>query len=133
MLDRPIVAWNERQIKEVTIHLGHLPDSGLNPNKRLHWMQLAKLKKEAKEEAYLRCRGEWWPRVPFETAHITITWVSKSKRRRDIDNLFASMKAYIDGIVFADVIEDDSSDCVSYSLYYLRGDEDDTIIHIRQL
>ena len=98
------------------LHLGHLPDRDLNPNKRLHHMALYQAKLLAKEEMYLCVLKQGRPRAALPKAHITITWVAKDKRRRDIDNLFASMKAYIDGLVFAGVIADDSADCVSYTL-----------------
>ena len=76
-------------------HLCHLPDRDLNPNKRLHHMALYQAKLVAKEELYLRVLEQGRPRAALPKAHITITWVAKDKRRRDIDNLFASMKAYI--------------------------------------
>jgi len=110
------------------IELGHLPDPKLNPNKPLHHMQRYLAKRDAKEEALIRTLQQGRPDKPYEKAHITITWVAKDKRRRDIDNLFAAMKAYIDGLVFAEVIADDSADCVSYTLRYERGDKEDTKI-----
>ena len=112
------------------IHLGHLPDPDLSPNKRLHYMALYKAKLLAKKEMYLRVLEQGRPRTLMPKANIAITWIGKDRRRRDIDNLFASMKAYIDGLVFAEVIADDSADCVSYTLRYERGDKDDTIIEI---
>jgi Holliday junction resolvase RusA-like endonuclease len=112
------------------IHLGHLPDRDLSPNKRLHHMALYQAKLLAKEEAYLRVLEVGRPRTILPRAHITITWVAKDRRRRDIDNLFASMKAYIDGLVAAGLIADDSADHVTYSLRYERGTQEDTIIEI---
>jgi len=114
------------------IELGHLPDPDLSPNKRLHHMQLYRSKRDAKDEAIARVLQQGRPRTPYEKAHITITWVAKDKRRRDIDNLFASMKASIDGLVFADVIADDSADCVSYTLRYEQGEKDNTIIEVER-
>jgi Holliday junction resolvase RusA-like endonuclease len=112
------------------IELGHLPDRDLNPNKRLHHMALYKAKHLAKQEAYLRVLEQGRPRSPMPQAHITITWVAKDKRRRDIDNLFASMKPYIDGLVLAGVIVDDSARHVGYTLRYERGWKNNTIIEL---
>ena len=95
-------------------------------------MQLYRSKRDAKDEAIARVLQQGRPRTPYEKAHITITWVAKDKRRRDIDNLFASMKASIDGLVFADVIADDSADCVSYTLRYEQGEKDNTIIEVER-
>ena len=114
------------------IELGHLPDRALNPNKRLHYMQLYAAKRDAKDEALALVLEQGRPDIPYEKAHITITWVAKDKRRRDIDNLFSSMKAYIDGLVFAEVIADDSADCVSYALRYERGAQEDTVIEVEE-
>ena len=50
-----------------------------------------------------------------------------------MDNLLASTKPTIDGIVLAKVIEDDSVFNVSYSLYYEVGDEAKTIIEIEEI
>ena len=115
------------------IELGHLPDSDLNPNKRLHHMQLYQAKRDAKDEAMALVLEQGRPSTPYAKAHITITWVAKDKRRRDPDNLFASMKAYIDGLVEVGLIEDDSAMHVSYTLRYERGEKDNTIIEVEEL
>ena len=112
------------------IHLGHLPDRDLSPNKRLHHMALYQAKLLAKEEMYIRVLEVGRPRTILPHAHITITWIAKDRRRRDIDNLFASMKPYIDGLVFGEVIADDSADCVTYTLRYERGEKEDTVIYV---
>ena len=114
------------------IELGHLPDPDLNPNKRLHHMQLYRAKRDAKDEAIARIIQQGRPRTPYEKAHITITWVAKDKRRRDPDNLFAAMKAYIDGLVAGGLIADDSAEAVSYTLRYERGTKDNTVIEVKE-
>jgi Holliday junction resolvase RusA-like endonuclease len=116
----------------VRIDLGHLPDSDLNPNRRLHYMNLYRAKAIAKDEAIALVLQQGRPATPYEKAHITITWIAKDKRRRDIDNLFASMKAYIDGLVAAGLIADDSAKAVSYTLRYERGERDNTIIEVEE-
>jgi len=65
--------------------------------------------------------------------HITVTWIAKDKRRRDPDNLFAAMKPYIDGLVDAELIADDSAMHVSYTIRYERGDKDNTIIEVKEI
>ena len=112
------------------IHLGRLPDRTLSPNARQHWSKSYKSKKEFKEEVFWLCHEQGIPPQPIDPAHITITWVSKDKRKRDIDNLFASMKSAIDGLVEARVIEDDSANHVTYTLSYEQGEEADTIIQV---
>ena len=114
------------------IELGHLPNPDLNPNKHLHHMQVYHARKEAKEETMWLVLEKGRPQQAIENAHITITWVAKDKRRRDIDNLFAAMKAYIDGLVYVGLIVDDSAMHVTYTLRYERGDKDNTIIKVEE-
>jgi transcriptional regulator with XRE-family HTH domain len=115
------------------IELGHLPDPDLSPNKRLHYMELYKAKDAAKQEAAALVLSQGKPARPYEKAHITITWVAKDKRRRDVDNLFASMKASIDGLVAVGLLADDDAMHVGYTLRYERGTRDNTIIEVEEI
>ena len=115
------------------IELGHLPDPALSPNKRLHYMELYKAKASAKKAAAALVLAQGKPAHRYERAHITITWVAKDKRRRDTDNLFAAMKAYIDGLVEAGLLVDDDAMRVSYTLRYERGTRNNTIIEVEEL
>ena len=115
------------------IELGHLPDPDLNPNKRLHWTARWHAMRDAKDEAMALVYEQGRPETPYESSHITITWVAGDARRRDVDNCFSSMKAYIDGLVDAGLIADDSAMHVSYTLRYERGDKDNTILEIEEI
>jgi crossover junction endodeoxyribonuclease RusA len=117
----------------MNIELGHLPDRDLSPNARLHHMQLYRAKRQAKDEAMALVLEQGRPDIPYEKAHITITWVAKDKRRRDPDNLFASMKGTLDGLVEAGLLVDDDARHVSYTLKYERGDADNTILGIEEI
>jgi len=119
--------------QRTVIELGHLPDPALSPNKRLHYMELYRAKDAAKQEAAALVLAQGKPPRPYETAHITITWVAKDKRRRDTDNLFSSMKASIDGLVAVGLLLDDDAMRVSYTLRYERGTRDNTIIVVEEL
>jgi len=119
--------------RSTVIELGHLPDPDLSPNKRLHYMALYKAKAEAKQEAAALVMAQGKPDHPYEKAHITITWVAKDKRRRDVDNLFASCKAYLDGLVEMGLLRDDDAMHVSYTLRYERGTRDNTIIEVEEI
>ncbi|RPF70460.1 RusA family crossover junction endodeoxyribonuclease [Aurantiacibacter spongiae] len=80
------------------------PDRRLNPNARAHYMQLASVKKKAREDAALQTIAN----VPVDARRslaqregaipVTITFCPPDNRRRDIDNMFASLKAALDGI-----------------------------------
>ena len=115
------------------IELGQLPDPALNPNKRLHYMKLYTAKRNAKDEAIALVLEQGRPAIPYAKAHITVTWVAKDKRRRDIDNLFSACKPTLDALVQAGLIADDSAMHVSYTLKYERGDADNTILGIEEI
>ena len=117
--------------KQFVIHLNHLPDRDLSPNSRNHWRTVAKAKRDAKAETYYLCRESGIPEHPFEKATITVTFKVNNKRRRDIDNLFAMLKPYIDGLVVAGVLVDDSADRVRYVINELViGDVVDTVLEV---
>tara|TARA_R100001086_G_scaffold23425_3_gene11124 strand:+ start:773 stop:1126 length:354 start_codon:yes stop_codon:yes gene_type:complete len=115
------------------LELGHLPARDLSPNKRLHYMALYQAKREAKDEAMALVLQQGRPKTPYGKAHVTITWIAKDKRRRDTDNLFASMKPYIDGLVDSGLLTDDDAMHVSYTLRYERGEKDNTIIEVEKV
>ena len=118
------------------IVLPHLPPSKAYPNKKTHYFTLSSIRREQQEEmiAYVLEQGR--PDTPYDRAHITITWRSKDKRNRDVDNLLSAMKGSIDGLIHAGVIVDDSAKHLSYTLYYEWGDkvkENQTILDIKEV
>ena len=103
-----------------------LPPRDASPNARVHYMKLANVKRNQKDlmiASVLELMPMDRPNEPWEKAHLTITFRASDKRRRDIDNLLSASKAYVDGLVAAGVIVDDSSDNLSYSLYYEKDKE----------
>jgi len=118
------------------IKLPHLPPSKAYPNRKTHYLALSSIRNTQRDEmiAYVLEQGR--PDTPMKRAHITITWRSSDKRKRDIDNLLAAMKGSIDGLVDAGVIEDDSAKELSYTLYYEWGDsvkESETVLDIKEV
>ena len=123
-------------MQSLRIVLPDLPPSKAYPNRRTHYYTLSKIRKKQQEEiiAYVLEQGR--PDSPLDRAHITITWRSKDKRDRDIDNLLSAMKGTIDGLIHAGVIVDDSAKHLSYTLYYEWGDnvnENETILDIQEV
>ena len=108
-----------------------LPARDASPNARVHYMKLANVKRNQKDvmmATVLEMPSMDRPDEPMEKAHLTITFHAADKRRRDIDNLLSGCKAYIDGLVAAGVIEDDSADNLSFSLYYEKNMKQNQII-----
>jgi hypothetical protein len=91
------------------------PDKKLSPNARVHPLALYRAKKKAKGDARLETlafvsavqarfgRG-WWHSCP--RLRVSIAATPKDNRRRDEDNLQASLKAALDGIADALGIDD---------------------------
>ena len=118
------------------IVLPHLPPSRAYPNRKTHYLTLSAIRSQQREEAIAYVLEQGRPDTPMKRAHITITWRSADKRKRDIDNLLSAMKGSIDGLVDAGVIEDDSAKELSYTLYYEWGDsvkESETILDIKEV
>lgn len=80
-------------------------DSRLSPNKRIDRRALIGAKREAKDLATLLTFES--KLVLLETdLQIKITFCPPDKRRRDLDNLYATFKAYQDGIFEALRLDD---------------------------
>jgi crossover junction endodeoxyribonuclease RusA len=88
----------------MTVTLGW-PSRALSPNARTHWATLARAKKAARKEGYYAARSAGAPYVMLSVS-IQVTFIPPNARRRDLDNLIASIKPHLDGISDAIVIDD---------------------------
>jgi crossover junction endodeoxyribonuclease RusA len=86
------------------------PDKDLMPNRKNgnHWGKTVKVKDNARDNAYYITLFELKTQelehsglIPLE-----ITFVQSDKRHRDLDNLLASAKAYLDGVAKALKVDD---------------------------
>lgn len=82
------------------------PDKRLSPNARVHWRALAAAKKSAKAAAYYTALGDGVGRIDAASLKVRYTFFPPDSRRRDVDNLIASMKAANDGIALAIGVDD---------------------------
>jgi len=110
----------------------HLPPRELSPNARLHWARLRKAKAAAKEELVALLIEQGCRQDPlWERAHLKVTFVAADKRRRDLDNLIAACKPWIDGLVGVNgVIVDDAYDRLSIEASYQIGENEQTILEV---
>lgn len=84
------------------------PSSLLSPNARLHWAAKAKAVKEARSVAgWAAVSTRELERFKGKALKVTAVFCPPDARRRDRDNMLASIKPYLDGI--ADVIGVDDS------------------------
>lgn len=89
----------------------------LNANGREHWSKRASLVSTIRTTA--RNLSGHIPRL--EKVKIRAIYYAPNNRRRDMSNLFPSVKSAVDGLVDAGVLKDDSDKYV-YSLEMMRGE-----------
>lgn len=84
------------------------PPSALSPNTRhAHWSQLARAKARYREDCHLEALACGARKMASDARpHLHLTFVPPDKRRRDLDNLIASMKSGLDGIADALGVDD---------------------------
>lgn len=87
-----------------------LPPAGCSPNSRGHWAKkhraVAEYRAHADAEVRRTIRASQRPR--WASAELRTTWYLPDERRRDPDNLMASLKAAIDGLRDGGVLADDN-------------------------
>jgi len=82
------------------------PEKVLSPNGRSHWTRKAKATKNARHDAAWATRSVIRKPPGWTSAEVTYEFCPPDMRRRDRDNLIASMKAATDGIADALGIDD---------------------------
>lgn len=91
-----------------------LPPRALSPNARPHWAAKAKAVQGYREAAYLSALAKRPGSLrgrrdrPTRLARVTARFYFRNRRRRDGDNLLASLKPAFDGIADAGVVANDS-------------------------
>lgn len=84
-----------------------VPGRPPTPNVRLHWAALARSRSELRgwaRLAALEAIGRTPAAYPYRAATVEATFLVRSRRRRDPDNLIASLKPLVDGLVDAGVL-----------------------------
>jgi crossover junction endodeoxyribonuclease RusA len=85
----------------------------LTLNGRQHWATKARAVKEVRSTTATLARVL---RIPAcERIHVTLHYIPRDGRRRDQDNIVATLKPCIDGLVDAGIVPDDSPDYVTWS------------------
>lgn len=94
------------------------PDKRLSPNARHHRLAVAPVRKAARSDAMWACKAAkmHFPHLRDVGLHLRVTFHPPDLRRRDLDNMLASIKSQLDGI--ADVIGVDDS---KWGLTLVRG------------
>ena len=79
------------------------PHRNLSPNARTHWAAKARSVSKAKSDAFYATKASGYLR-PF--TRFSLTFCPPDNRRRDLDNLIASMKPALDGMAKAWGVDD---------------------------
>jgi Holliday junction resolvase RusA-like endonuclease len=87
-----------------------IPSRLLSPNARCHWSRRAKVFKAAKAVATMETKAAMSAsgyEFPLPKAAYKAVWFFKDRRDRDPDNFMGSLKAYIDGMAAAGLVQND--------------------------
>ena len=90
------------RVKKLTLPY---PPKELNPNKKLHWAQKAKIVKSYKAACFALTR-ESGIKVGTGRVKMSIEFIKPDNRKRDDDNIIASFKAGRDGVAWALGVDD---------------------------
>jgi crossover junction endodeoxyribonuclease RusA len=83
------------------------PAKALSPNARVHWSVKHRQAKAAKELGYwLAQQYSTMPLREADALDVIVTFYPPDNRKRDGDNLLASIKSHLDGIALAVGIDD---------------------------
>jgi Holliday junction resolvase RusA-like endonuclease len=115
-----------------SITIPRLPPAECSPNSRVHWREKGKAVAIAKDEAIAAVKAQEWSGPPVQSALIQVSWGVKDKRKRDTDNFVARTKPFMDGIVIAGVIADDSRFHVRYQYGWHEAERSETVITISE-
>lgn len=82
------------------------PPMRLNPNVRQHWSAHARAKRLYRAACHIHARAQGVGRLQAEKVAVRLVFVPPDRRRRDLDNLIAAMKAGLDGLADALGVDD---------------------------
>jgi len=120
-------------IESVTIVLP-LPDKKLSPNRptgsRGSRMAKARITKRYRQTAWAIALNERVATGPWKRAQATLVFYWPDRRRRDIRNAEAAMKAAYDGIVDAGILADDSYDVLTHKPTQFKLDREHPRVEI---
>jgi len=105
-IDGDQMAYAVEPIPFVTTFRFDWPKPPLSLNQRLHHMAKAKIVSQLRSEMHARARH-----IPdLGRCEVRLTWFVNTKARRDDENPVPTLKALCDGLVDAEVVEDDTNE-----------------------
>jgi len=123
-------------MRSLEVVLEHLPPPELNPNRlrSQHWSIRHRVTNEAQAEIGWLVKSQWHDDKPMMKARISYEFHLKDHRKRDLDNLLSSCKAYQDGLIEVGVLfYDDSQHLEIGSVRAIQSDTEKTILRIEEI
>ncbi len=110
------------------------PDKSLSPNARVHRMKLAGIKKRQRQTCYVETlRQVGRPSLKTDASYLVLlTFYPSDRRKRDRDNLGASMKSALDGMADALGVNDSQFVQVAYRVSKDVSDEARVVVEITE-
>jgi crossover junction endodeoxyribonuclease RusA len=113
---------------EFVIPLDPYTKPPLSMNDRSHWSKAHREKSRLRDIVFYRCRQLKVPHL--DRVAVELHWLPKDRRRRDGDNPMPTIKACVDALVQARVLDDDDTSRVVHRGLVLHDvDGDDTKPH----
>lgn len=125
-----------KDLQRYIITIDHLPSPELNPNnlRRTHWTVRSKETKAAKDEIGWLIKTNGGAGKTIQRARISYEFHLKDRRRKDLDNLLSSAKAWQDSLVEAGVMAGDDFEHLEIgSFKALVTGHAETIITVEEL
>ncbi len=113
-----------------SITIPSLPPKEFSPNWRGHWSARGRAGRQAHDDVIALVKEQGWNGQPLTGVTISVSWGVKDKRRRDTDNFAARTKPYIDALVMAGVLEDDSRFHVLFQYGWHEAKKSETVITV---
>lgn len=117
-----------------------LPSRDVSPNSRGHWAKKARAVKQQRRDAFIAATLALYPaderqrRKPrWKSASAKAVFYFRDARRRDRDNMAASLKGIYDGIVDAGILADDSGLTHEPIVFEVDKENPRVVISIRPL
>ncbi len=108
------------------------PPKELSPNVQVHWGTKKRATAQYRQDCFLAAREAFGP--PFGPAPALVTaavvFVVPNRRRRDLDNAMASIKAGFDGLVDASLLVDDSSEHLRLAAPEMRYEKGERYVEV---
>lgn len=114
-------------VSAIIIRLPHTKPP-LSLNDRMHWRKKASIVKALRGHVAAEASRHM---APCDRATVELHYVPRDARRRDADNLVATLKPCLDGLVDAGIVPDDTPDFLTWRVAIDHPDRTDPHLYLR--